>query len=127
MSMSESSVQQRIRLFAAYHNIELWRNNRGACTDQTGRQIRYGLGNDSAALNKRIKSSDLIGLIPWMNGKFLAVECKPEGWVFPNPTNVAEYEHCMAQQAYIDIVRRAGGVAGFVTSEDDFKRLVGLS
>jgi hypothetical protein len=44
---SESVVQQRIRTEIARLNIDLWRNNSGACEDKTGRVIRYGLCNDS--------------------------------------------------------------------------------
>ena len=58
-------------------------------TDQTGRLIRFGLGNESPALNKVWKSSDLIGILPVLVqpshvgktlGVFLAVETKKPGW-----------------------------------------------
>ena len=130
--MKETPVQQRVRLKAAYMLCQLWRNNTGACEDKTGRQIRYGLANDSAALNKRIKSSDLIGIVPVvitpdMVGKtigvFGAFECKDSDWKFPAPTNIKEFERCTAQAAFHTIVRNAGGIAGFVTSEEDFVTL----
>lgn len=127
--MNESSVQQRVRLEAARLGIELWRNNSGAGAIGDGRQIRWGLGNDSAALNEKIKSSDLIGITPrgiWNDcgeritiGVFTAVECKPEGWKF----NLSD-KRAVAQKAFHDIVIRAGGYAGFATCVEDFRKIV---
>ena len=45
-----------VRLEAARKRILLWRNNVGALSDKDGRFVRYGLANDSQAVNKRIKS-----------------------------------------------------------------------
>lgn len=132
--MKESPVQQRIRLDAAYMNINLMRNNVGVLMDSNGRPVRYGLMNDSAELNRAVKSSDLIGptpvfITPQMVGYtlavFTAVECKESGWTFPNQTNRKEYERCMAQAAFHDIVRKAGGFAGFATSVEDWRKIIG--
>ena len=123
--MNEATVQQQVRL--AFANIgQMWRNNSGACTDDTGRLIRYGLGNDSAALNKYIKSSDLIGITPvtaylqsagWCTlGVFTALECKRPGW---RPD-----DRSIAQGKFHDIVREAGGFAGFVTHPDDIQKII---
>ena len=127
--MKESSVQQRIRLAAADMGIELWRNNSGACQDLTGRLIRYGLANESKALNEAIKSSDLIGILPEdvqivgrglvRIGVFLAIECKPTGWIFQ-----VDDKRATAQAKFHDIVRSAGGVAGFATSVEDFRKII---
>lgn len=123
---SETVVQQQTMLKVAQIG-QVWRNNVGACVDQSGRQIRYGLANTSAQMNKEIKSSDLICIIPVqitqeMVGKvigvFTALECKHAGWTFPNPTNKAEYERASAQAKFHDIVRKAGGFAGFVSDPD---------
>src|SRR6185312_12961426 len=63
--MSESGVQSRVRLEAAKAGVYLWRNNVGAGKlAEGGRFIRFGLANDSANLNKVVKSGDLIGLRP---------------------------------------------------------------
>lgn len=124
---SEELVQQQVRLKAAYVG-QYWRNNVGACLDQTGRMIRYGLANDSAKLNKRIKSSDLIGVTPVLIrpdhvgqvlGVFTAIEAKHSEWVF-SPSD----ERAVAQKAYHEIVRSVGGIAGFVRCVEDFERLV---
>ena len=127
--MNESPVQQRIRLYAAQQNIEMYRNNVGVLLDQTGRPVRYGLCNDSAGLNERIKSSDLIGVTPTfvtpqmvgrVLGVFTAIECKKEGWHM-TPSD----DRAIAQAAFHDIVRRAGGFAGFATCVEDFRKIVG--
>lgn len=126
--MKESPVQQRIRLAAAQNHIDLWRNNSGAYQDERGNFIRYGLCNDSAQLNERIKSSDLIGVTPIfitaehigrIVGVFTAIETKPSDWVFRESDKRA-----VAQKAFHDIVLKNGGYAGFATCVEDFKRIV---
>lgn len=120
---SEAVNQQQVRL--AHASIgPMFRNNSGACTDNTGRLIRYGLGNDSARLNDEIKSSDLIGITPvrayvegigWtVLGVFTAYEVKPSGW-HQAPSD----KRAVAQAKFHAIVRAAGGFAGFVTDVRD--------
>lgn len=126
--LSESAVSQRIRLQGAQRGCQIWRNNVGACVDENGRHIRYGLCNDSAALNKRVKSSDLIGITPKfvtldmvgsIVGVFTAVECKRAGWTFsPND------ERARAQAVFHELVRGVGGFAGFAQSEEDFLKII---
>lgn len=128
---SEDVVQQQIRLMAGYAGMTPMRNNVGACQDQTGRLIRYGLMNDSKALNERFKSSDLIIPRPmlitqeWVGhtvAVFSAIECKASDWKF-RPTD----DHAAAQQRFIDLVRAAGGFAGFARSVDDAKEILRLT
>lgn len=116
---SESKVQSEVRLAAPRHDLLLWRNNVGALLDQRGVPVRYGLCNDSAALNARIKSADLIGLrkrlvTPEMVGshigQFTSLECKAEGWRWTGD------DHEQAQLRWALIVLGAGGDARFVTS-----------
>lgn len=130
---TETPVQQQTRLEHAKIG-PIFRNNVGACEDQTGRQIRYGLGNDSAQMNRVIKSSDLIGITPtlilphmvgYYLGVFTAYEVKRSGWTFPNPTNVAEFARASAQRKFHDIVREACGFAGFVTDPNDIHGIIG--
>lgn len=127
---TEDAVQQKIRLAAASAGIDCFRNNVGACQDQTGRVIRYGLMNDSPALNQRYKSSDLIGIRPvtitaamvgQTIGVFTAIECKASDWKYrPNDA------HTAAQLRFIDLVRRAGGWAGFARSVDEANAILRL-
>jgi hypothetical protein len=121
--LSEGNVQQQIRIAAARNGTPLLRNNSGACLDQNGRMIRYGLGNDSAKLNKSFKSSDLIGIWPvtvtpemvgQTLGVFFAVEVKAPGWKFRQSDKRA-----VAQQNFLTWVSRHGGVAMFATKETE--------
>lgn len=116
--MSEAAVQQRVRIEAARNGVILWRNNVGALRDERGVPVRYGLCNDTAAVNERIKSGDLIGIrkrlidssmIGHTLGQFVSRECKPDGWRFTGtPREVA-------QAKWIEIVIANGGDAAFAT------------
>lgn len=117
---SEARVQSNVRLLAAEHNAKLWRNNVGVLTDDTGRPVRYGLANDSPALNKALKSSDLIGwrrieVTPAHVGstiaQFTARECKAAGWRFTGTPREK------AQEAWLRLVTIEGGDARFTTGE----------
>lgn len=116
--VSEAAAQADIREAAAWLGIVLFRNNSGAMTDpETGRLIRYGLGQDSAAVRKLYRSSDLIG---WHepSGRFVSIEVKRPGWLRPSG------ERELAQERWIQAVRRAGGIAGFATCVGDLHRIV---
>lgn len=108
---SEANLQAQVRLHAAQMGVYLWRNNSGVLLDARGVPVRFGLGNESARLNKALKSSDLIGIAP--GGRFVAIECKAAGWIG------VRNERERAQEAFIDLVRRCGGVAGFVSNMED--------
>jgi hypothetical protein len=114
IAAAEAGVQACVRLAVEQWGGATWRNNSGACEDKTGRQIRYGLGNDSAKLNKVFKSADLIGVAP--GGRFLAVECKARGWKYRGT------EREVAQKAFLDRVRMLGGVACFASSVEDVRQ-----
>ncbi len=120
---NEAVAQQQIRLALARIGAQVWRNNVGACTDDTGRVIRYGLCNDSAQMNAQIKSSDLIGGVPitiqphHVGQTFAiltAIECKRPGWHLTPGDKRGQ-----AQKRFIDLVVGIGGFAGFATGPDD--------
>lgn len=131
MPLTEATVQNHIRDMSAQLGHYLWRNNVGVLPNpETNQPVRYGLLNDSPKLNKIIKSSDLVGptsimITPDMVGRmvavFTAVEVKKEDWKYNPKSN-----HEVAQQAFIDLVRSAGGLAGFATSTEDYKRIITL-
>lgn len=119
---SEAGLLSELRLETARRGARLWRNNNGACFDDTGRMIRYGLGNDSPAVSKVMKSSDLIGPWPYqvqpadvgrVLGIFTALEVKRPGWKYSG--NDRE----RAQLAFIQLVQSLGGFARFVSSMED--------
>jgi hypothetical protein len=118
---SEAAVQANVRIEAAQlalsgRRVKLFRNNVGALKDARGVPVRYGLANDTPAMNAVIKSADLIGwetitITPDMVGQdkavFLSVECKEEGWTF----TASQRER--AQQAWAALVAAGGGRALF--------------
>lgn len=106
---SEAAVSKRVQLEASRVGARLWRNNVGAVYDAHGNFFRYGLANSSAAVNKRIKSSDLIGIRP--DGTFLAREVKRPGWKYTGKDREP------AQLRFIQLVTGLGGDAAFATEE----------
>ena len=104
---SEAAVQQQVRFEAAEKHVQLWRNNSGAYLDEMGRQVRYGLCNDSKQLNARFKSADLVGLR--QGGQFVAREIKAGDWRYTGT------EREQAQLRWIELVNAWGGDARFVT------------
>lgn len=117
---SESAIQSKVRLDAAKSGMLLWRNNVGALMDDTGRMLRYGLCNDTKELNKKIKSSDLIGInevlitpqhVGTIMGQFVAREVKEYGWRYTGD------QHEVAQAKFGQIVIAKGGDFKFTTGE----------
>jgi len=121
---SESEVQQEIQLEAPKMGVTLLRNNSGAFKDETGRLVRYGLGQISNT--QPYKSSDLIGwtevvVTPEMVGQriaiFTAVEIKRQSW------KATKDEREEKQRNFINWIKARGGIAGMVNSVDDFVKL----
>jgi hypothetical protein len=118
---SETAVQSAVRLRAAQLGMRLWRNNVGVLKDSRGVPVRFGLANDSKALNSVLKSADLVGwetitITPDMVGqriaRVLSVECKPAGWVYTGDS------HEEAQKRWRDLINEAGGRAMFAAGPD---------
>ena len=117
---SEAAVQTEVRMAASRLGWRMWRNNVGALQDANGQWVRFGLCNESPALNRILKSSDLIGIRPRLItaadvghtiGQFAAVEVKHGTW------KPCRSKRELAQAAYIALVRSLGGCAGFSTGE----------
>ena len=111
--MSEQSIQQHIRIACSTGATRLFRNNTGTLRDQHGRPVQFGLCKGSA---------DLIGwkqvtVTPEMVGTtvavFLSIEVKA-------PTGRIRTE----QQAWLDTVQAAGGIAGVARSVEDALRIM---
>lgn len=113
----ESGVQNQVRI-TEYRERKalLWRNNVGAGFSEEGDFMRWGLANDSAQMNKVMKSSDLIGVQPYVVsvadigrtlGLFRAVECKKPGWHYTGEDREA------AQLTFGNRVMSLGGLFEF--------------
>lgn len=100
---SEAAVLAGVRLEAGRRGWRLFRNNLGAMQDpRTGRVVRYGLANESKAMNDVVKSADLIG---WTDkGQFASVEVKGVG-------ARTDADRLAAQERWRDLVLSCGGVA----------------
>lgn len=83
------------------------RQNSGAAVAASGAPIyfyRWVRGKD-------LRITDFWGLMT--DGRMLAIEAKRPNW--KHPTSMREIE----QKAFIDVVRAAGGIAGFATCVED--------
>lgn len=117
---SESAAQARVRLEASRKGCRLWRNNVGALPDRRGVPMRYGLANESSAVNTETKSSDLIGIKPVLItpllvgctiGQFMSREMKRYGWKYSDTPEER------AQRNWLELITAFGGDACFATGE----------
>lgn len=115
---TEKAVAQRLRMAAFAAGRILWRNNVGALLDARGVPVRYGLMNESKAMNERNKSPDYVGIKPVLItpahvgtviGQFYARETKEAGWTYTGDP------HEIAQLNAITIINNYGGDAAFTT------------
>lgn len=115
---AEAHVMMQVRQEATRRGGRLWRNNVGATYTDEGAFLRYGLCNESKAMNTQLKSSDLVGIMPLRItpahvgstvGQFMAREVKAPGWRYTGTPRER------AQQNYLTLVASLGGDAAFVT------------
>lgn len=117
---SEAAVQARTRVAVSQLGWRVWRNNIGAGKLADGSFVRWGLANDSSAINQSLKSADLIGIRPMVIesmhigrtiGQFVSLECKPADWHYTGtPREVA-------QEKWAALITFYGGHARFVNDE----------
>lgn len=114
---TENTVSDSCRLDIQELGGFLLRNNSGV-DRSASRPVRYGLGHDSAEINKILKSSDLIGVVPVVIqphhvgktlGVALAVEAKAPAWEF-RPRD----KHAAAQLNFLNKFNKVGAVGCFV-------------
>lgn len=115
---TEEGASKRVRLQFAKAGHVIWRNNVGVLKDNRDVPVRYGLANESSQMNKKIKSSDLIGIqqimitpemVGSIIGQFVAREVKEPGWRY------MATDREVAQLAFIELVLSKGGDAAFTT------------
>ena len=132
---SEDWAQDNAKLLAAQAGGILWRNNVGALPAKQTHicprcqfrfevaqgVLRWGLCNESAKVNKSLKSSDLIGIRPIritsgmvgsVIGQFAAIEVKKPSWA-PGERPADEE----AQASFLALVGSLGGYATFSRGE----------
>ena len=118
--MDERDIQNLIRMEASRKGLRLWRNNVGAGYMQDGSFMRWGLANETKAMNEAFKSSDLIGIRPVIItpadigktvGQFVAREVKSPNWKYTGT------ERERAQNAFLELVLALGGDAAFTIGE----------
>jgi hypothetical protein len=121
---SEAAASVNIRLDASQNGARLWRNNVGACMTDSGTFLRFGLANETAAMNAVVKSGDLIGIRPVLVtpahvghviGQFISREAKRPGWKFD-----ARNEREAAQLRWASLIVSMGGDAQFSTGKGSF-------
>ena len=119
--MHERDIQNLVRLEASRKGLRLWRNNVGAAYMRDGTFLRYGLANETKAMNETIKSSDLIGirrivitpdLVGYTIGQFTSREVKHSEWLYTGTP------HEKAQKAWNDLILSFGGDAAFATGDN---------
>lgn len=117
-ALSEAAVQNNIRMAASRRGDRLFRNNNGAGRLADGSYVRWGLANDSEAVNRVCKSSDLIGIkkveitrahVGQIIGQFWACEVKHSGWRYSGT------EREVAQLKFLSMVTALGGCGQFST------------
>lgn len=116
---SESRQQSLVRLEAAQkRNIYLFRNNVGAMASDTGSFLRYGLANDTPAMNAAVKSADLIGFrsklitsgdVGTVVAQFVSREVKHATWHWRGTPEE------QAQLKWAALINTHGGDAAIVT------------
>ena len=112
----EQTIQQHIRLACSRGSCRLFRNNVGTLRDINGRPVQFGLCTGSA---------DLIGwtsrtITPEMVGSTVAVFTSIE---VKTPTGRVRPE----QQAWMDAVAAAGGIAGIARSVGEAMDLLSIT
>jgi hypothetical protein len=109
---SEQSIQQHIRIACSTGATRLFRNNTGTLRDQHGRPVSFGLCKGSADLigwTMRTVTQEMVGQ---QVAVFTSIEVKtPTGRVKPE------------QQAWLEAVHHAGGIAGVARSVEDALRI----
>lgn len=125
----EQMASEDVELAAPSLSVTLLRNNNGACYNDEGRLIRYGLGHVSG--KEDFASGDLVGwtkvtITPEMVGKtvaiFTVVEVKPTTFKIKPSYRPGSREQ--RQENFNALARRNGGFGLFARSGEDLKSAI---
>ncbi len=130
----EALATIEVRLAASSLNSRVFRNNSGGCIDDTGRMIRFGLGNDGTKASKVLKFGDYIGITPLLItpemvgqtiGVFTDLEIKPDGAMQKTLSAACQQgTREYYQWKTCEMVKSLGGFAGFVTNKNDVEQVL---
>ena len=113
---SEAATTVSLRLACSKIGIVTTRNNVGVFDNPNGRPVRCGLWNESAQMNKTLKSGDVVGVSPVLIaqehvgstlGQFFMREMKRSDWRYTGT------EREEAQKRCIEMINSLGGDAAF--------------
>ncbi len=110
----ERRIQSDIQLAAGSGPARLWRNNTGALRDARGQLVRYGLcpgSSDLIGYRSVVITEDMVGQ---RLAVFAAVEVKDRGRATEQ------------QEAFINLIQQAGGLAGVARSVPEALSILGL-
>lgn len=127
--MSETDIYGPIIVAATELGDRAFRNNIGLAHYRSARgdkySVPYGVGGEGGS---DIIAWHSVTIMPEMVGsiiaQFTAIEVKPPGWKPPRVGSKAR-AHYEDQKRFIDAVIAAGGIGGFVTSVEEYRKLVG--
>lgn len=110
---SEQSIQQHIRIACSTGQTRLFRNNTGTLRDQHGRPVSFGLCKGSADLIGYRTVTITADMVGQQVAVFASIEVKtPTGRIRPE------------QQAWLEKIQAAGGIAGVARSVEDALRIM---
>lgn len=108
----EAKVQNDIRLALGRGPVRLFRNNTGALKDQHGRMVTFGLCKGSSDLVGWRSTTITADMVGQQLAVFTAIEVKDKGR--PTPEQIA----------FVEAVRKAGGIAGVARSIEDAQAIL---
>ncbi len=105
----ESEIVAKIRIALGKRtDCIVFRNSVGGYKTKEGHTVKYGLMKSS---------SDLVAVVK-PSGRWCVLEVKRPGWKLPRN------EHEREQEAFIQMIRNAGGWGDFVTSPEEANRVI---
>lgn len=118
----EAKAKEKVLLRANQWGCRMFKNNSGVAYTQNDRPVFFGLGNEGKKSDGDIRTPDDVGwtkvtITPEMVGKqvavFTAIDSKKLGFTVKSNYNPKSREY--GQNKFFEIVKNAGGIAGFAS------------